>query len=53
MISSSSIEPHESALKKIMDVNNMSDEDFQLCSPTVLGFSLEDKLWRENHPAAI
>jgi hypothetical protein len=35
----------ESALKKGVDANELRDEDFLLCSPTVLGYSLENKLW--------
>jgi Domain of unknown function (DUF7025) len=40
--SSSSTQLDESTVKKGMDIDKMSDEDFQLCSPTVLGFSLEN-----------
>lgn len=35
----------ESAMKSSMDLGALTDEDFIICSPTVLGFSLNDKLW--------
>ncbi|ELR10095.1 hypothetical protein GMDG_04495 [Pseudogymnoascus destructans 20631-21] len=37
----------ESAMKSSMDLDALTDEDFLICSPTVLGFSLNDKLWLE------
>ncbi|OBT39802.1 hypothetical protein VE00_09661 [Pseudogymnoascus sp. WSF 3629] len=37
----------ESAMKSSMDLDALIDEDFLICSPTVLGFSLNDKLWLE------
>lgn len=40
-------QPDESALKKGIDLNNLSDEDLLLCSPTVLGFTLEEQVWLE------
>jgi len=30
-----------------VDVHEMKDEDFLICSPIVYGFSLKDKLWGE------
>lgn len=42
-------QPDESALKKGIDLNNLSDEDLLLCSPTVLGFTLEEQVWRKTH----
>jgi hypothetical protein len=35
----------ESAMKSSMDLDALTDEDLLICSPTVLGFSLNDKLW--------
>jgi hypothetical protein len=35
----------ESTLKKGIKISELSDEDFLLCSPTVLGYSLENKLY--------
>ena len=35
----------ESATKSSMDLDALTDEDLLICSPTVLGFSLNDKLW--------
>ncbi|KAH6675957.1 hypothetical protein B0J14DRAFT_478246, partial [Halenospora varia] len=32
---------------KSVDHDELKEDDFLLCSPTVLGFSLEDKLWLE------
>ncbi|KFY48964.1 hypothetical protein V495_00869 [Pseudogymnoascus sp. VKM F-4514 (FW-929)] len=37
----------ESAMKSSMDLDALTDEDLLICSPTVLGFSLNDKLWLE------
>ncbi|KFZ15463.1 hypothetical protein V501_02714 [Pseudogymnoascus sp. VKM F-4519 (FW-2642)] len=37
----------ESATKSSMDLDALTDEDLLICSPTVLGFSLNDKLWLE------
>ncbi|KFY05238.1 hypothetical protein O988_00150 [Pseudogymnoascus sp. VKM F-3808] len=37
----------ESTMKSSMDLDALTDEDFLVCSPTVLGFSLNDKLWLE------
>ncbi|KAG9229908.1 hypothetical protein BJ875DRAFT_445530 [Amylocarpus encephaloides] len=37
----------ESGLKKGVNANELRDEDFLLYSPTVLGYSLENKLWLE------
>lgn len=34
----------ESAIKSSIDLNALTDEDLLICSPTVLGFSLNDKL---------
>ncbi len=36
---------NESVLKKGVNINELSDEDFLLCSPTVLGYSLDNKLY--------
>ena len=36
---------NESAMKKGVDINEMSEEDFLLCSPTMLGYCLENKLY--------
>jgi hypothetical protein len=35
----------ESAVKKGVNINELSKEAFLLCSPTVLGYSLENKLY--------
>ena len=35
----------ESAVKKGVNINELSKEGFLLCSPTVLGYSLENKLY--------
>ncbi|RDL41313.1 uncharacterized protein BP5553_01292 [Venustampulla echinocandica] len=37
----------ESAVKKGVNINELSKEDFLLCSPTVLSYSLENKLYLE------
>ncbi|CAG8981848.1 hypothetical protein HYALB_00014000 [Hymenoscyphus albidus] len=37
----------ESTLKKSVDLDRLDAEDLLICSPTVLGFSLEDHLWLE------
>lgn len=36
---------NESVVRKGVDINELSEEDFLLCSPTVLGYSLENKLY--------
>jgi hypothetical protein len=33
---------------KSVDRDELKEDDFLLCSPTVLGFSLDDKLWRKS-----
>jgi hypothetical protein len=35
----------ESVLKNGVNINELSDEGLLLCSPTVLGYSLENKLY--------
>ena len=30
-----------------LDPGDLQDEDFLICSPTVLGFALDDKRWGE------
>ncbi|KAH6664637.1 hypothetical protein B0J14DRAFT_493413 [Halenospora varia] len=35
----------ESALKKGVDIYNLTTEEYLVCSPTVLGYCLENKLW--------
>ncbi|KFY22807.1 hypothetical protein V493_06311 [Pseudogymnoascus sp. VKM F-4281 (FW-2241)] len=34
-------------MKSSMDLDALTDEDLLICSPTVLGFSVKDKLWLE------
>ncbi|KFZ23239.1 hypothetical protein V502_02283 [Pseudogymnoascus sp. VKM F-4520 (FW-2644)] len=43
----------KSVMKSSMDLDALTDEDLLICSPTVLGFSLEDKLWLEFEVADI
>lgn len=40
----SRVQIDESAIRRSMDLDALSDEDLLICSPTVLGFSLDDKL---------
>ncbi|OAF54639.1 hypothetical protein VC83_08806 [Pseudogymnoascus destructans] len=37
----------ESAMESSVNLDALTDEDLLICSPTVLGFSLNDKLWLE------
>ncbi|KFY96264.1 hypothetical protein V500_02531, partial [Pseudogymnoascus sp. VKM F-4518 (FW-2643)] len=46
-IAASSNQIDKSVMKSSMDLDALTDEDLLICSPTVLGFSLEDKLWLE------
>jgi hypothetical protein len=43
----------ESILKTSIDIHKLNDEQLQLCSPTVLGFSLNDMQWRKYHHTTI
>jgi hypothetical protein len=38
----------ESAMESSVNLDALTDEDLLICSPTVLGFSLNDKLWCKN-----
>jgi hypothetical protein len=43
----------ESAMETSINLDALTDEDLLICSPTVLGFSLNDKLWCKSCAPAV